>query len=388
MFESQFGSYHSDLLSAAPEDDAGKERLVETIKERAKKCVSTKSYPEAIQLYSKGIEVLPTNAILYANRSMCHLGMGKAPAALEDAEKALEFDSAYVKGHYRKAMALIALKKNGAAKEAIEKGLLLAPEDKDLLLQLKKVESDVAVVDTKKPSPTSTPTRQPVIPKPESAVPQKKEESAKGEQDMDIDEEASLIRGYKKTSDGRTTSYFTNELDDNTKALIGNIAPKKIDVVVIESETTSAVNGSAWNTAGTVETVTHSPWATRRLEELLAAVKVKDVPEAGSVVIKKVKSVSGDAEVMFVRGKRKNVYDMAAELEWAVRAEDGAELAEGTISLSDISADLDLEVSVTIKSNNAAVSDVVKTYVKGAGKGLQPAIVRAISSFVEEFKTK
>merc|ERR1711968_314436 len=37
------------------------------------------------------------------------------------------------------------------------------------------------------------------------------------------------LRGYKKTSDGRTTSYFNNELDEHTKSLIGSIAPKRID---------------------------------------------------------------------------------------------------------------------------------------------------------------
>ena len=36
------------------------------------------------------------------------------------------------------------------------------------------------------------------------------------------------MRGYKVDSQGRKTTFFNNELDDKTKALIGDIAPKKV----------------------------------------------------------------------------------------------------------------------------------------------------------------
>jgi hypothetical protein len=99
---------------------------------------------------------------------------------------------------------------------------------------------------------------------------------AKGDDDDDSDvemteQELAQMRGYKKTADGRTTSYFTREQSDGEKSLIGDIAPKPISFgsSATGSSTNSAspqpitpsssgepVSGgkgrsSAWNHAGT-----------------------------------------------------------------------------------------------------------------------------------------
>lgn len=68
------GSFHNDVLTAQPTDEAGRLTLLEEIKKRAKGSVGSRNYPEAVQLYSKGIELYPQDAVLHANRSMCHLG--------------------------------------------------------------------------------------------------------------------------------------------------------------------------------------------------------------------------------------------------------------------------------------------------------------------------
>lgn len=47
--------------------------------------------------------------------------------------------------------------------------------------------------------------------------------------DSDDDLGTDKVRGYKLTSDGRKTSFFNNELTDEAKALIGDIAPKPIN---------------------------------------------------------------------------------------------------------------------------------------------------------------
>ena len=41
-------------------------------------------------------------------------------------------------------------------------------------------------------------------------------------------ETARMQKGYKTTADGRTTSFFHREIDDEAKRLIGNISPKRI----------------------------------------------------------------------------------------------------------------------------------------------------------------
>ena len=60
-----------------------------------------------------------------------------------------------------------------------------------------------------------------------------------------------VVRGYKKTKDGRTTTFFHRDIDDEAKKLIGNIAPKKIDPVKLKSENDPTKgDGSAWNKGG------------------------------------------------------------------------------------------------------------------------------------------
>lgn len=378
MFEG-LSDYNSDLLTASPEDAEGADRLVEAIKERARSLVKSRNYPEAIRLYSKGIEVAPSNAILFANRSMCQLGMGQAREALQDADSAISLDSGYVKGYYRRAMALISLKDSVAARESLEQGLRLAPEDKELQQQLAKLRAEAPQTAQTSSGPTQPPSSVTKKASPSSREPSTDKETVE-------EEETGLIRGYKKTADGRTTSYFTNELDEHTKTLIGNIAPKKIEGSVVVEPSVS--NGaSAWNAAGTVETITHTGWAVRRLEELLEMVE-EELPGGCSVSVSKVKSVGGDAQVLFVRGKRKNVYDMYAELEWVVRDASGGEIATGSLKLSDISADLDLEVAVSVKDASAAGAELVRTHVKAGKVGLQPALVKAVDRFVTDFMAK
>jgi hypothetical protein len=91
----------------------------------------------------------------------------------------------------------------------------------------------------------------------------KKEEKKEkvDEKNEEEEEEESKIRGYKLTTDGRKTTFFNNELDEKTKALIGNIAPQKIEIpsegLGSAGGIVGAGSGSAWNSAGTFESVDH-----------------------------------------------------------------------------------------------------------------------------------
>ena len=60
---------------------------------------------------------------------------------------------------------------------------------------------------------------------------------------VDDGEEEGVIRGYKKTSDGRTTSYFNHELDEATKDLIGDITPQAISESAAASTEASVQQG-------------------------------------------------------------------------------------------------------------------------------------------------
>jgi tetratricopeptide (TPR) repeat protein len=231
QFGNGLGGLHSDVLNANPTDQASKDRLIDEIKNRAKGSLTTKSYPEAVALYSKAIELRPDDAILYANRSMCQLNMSKTSEALNDAEKAIEFDPSYVKGYFRKGMALVGLKKYSSARDALRKGLDLAPGDKSFTLQLDKLRGEAYQYDgvTSTPNtttklPTKTVSSAPVVKKPTSTT-----TASDGITSPPASTSSSgVMRGYKTTSDGRKTTFFNNELDEKTKELIGDITPKPI----------------------------------------------------------------------------------------------------------------------------------------------------------------
>lgn len=94
-----------------------------------------KEYDEAIEMYSKAIELEPNNAVFYANRSLAHLRMEAFGSALEDGISAVKSDPAYLKGYYRRAAAQMSL---GKFKKALSDFELVAkrrPNDKDAAMK-------------------------------------------------------------------------------------------------------------------------------------------------------------------------------------------------------------------------------------------------------------
>lgn len=382
------GSIHDDVYNANPSDDESKRRLMDEIKNRAKGSLSTRNFPEAVKLYTKGIElnIENANAILLSNRSMCYYNLGCFAEALMDAESSLSLDPSYAKAYYRKGVALISLKENKKAEEAFREGLKLVPSDKDFLAQLEKTERLIQL--TQSPPPPPPPTKVNTSKSSSasavsaSAATQNKlgdDSAAAAIDDADEDDiDASKLRGYKKTVDGKTTTYFHNELDANTKALIGDIAPKKIEGVCATATPTNTAEGSAWNAAGTWEEKVFTPWATQRLTELL---KHASVTIDGSVVtVSEVKSVEGDAQITLMRGRRKHIYDFKAELEWAVKGE-GSDTT-GKIIITDITGDEDYEFQVE------GGRELSAGLLRSRNSGLQLALRAALSSFCAEFKLK
>jgi activator of HSP90 ATPase len=166
---------------------------------------------------------------------------------------------------------------------------------------------------------TSVAAAAPAPPRKPKAAGGSSSKKAGGAESDEEDEEAlkaENLRGYKVLADGRKTTYFNKELSEETKRLIGDIAPKKIDPA--EAPAGAATNGagagagqqpvgSAWNHAGTFEERNMTEWAKEKLKELLSGVSFV-MPNVGAVVeVVKVKDLEGDAAVTFVRGKKKCV---------------------------------------------------------------------------------
>lgn len=92
---------------------------------------SDQSYEQAISLYTKAIELNPFVAVYYGNRSFAYLKTECFGYALVDATTAIELDSNYVKGYYRRAASNMSLGKFKLALKDYETVTKARPSDKD-----------------------------------------------------------------------------------------------------------------------------------------------------------------------------------------------------------------------------------------------------------------
>lgn len=77
-----------------------------------------KNYLTALSYLSKAINLYPQDSRYFINRSFVYYNLQLFQSSLEDAERAIQLESMSSKGFYRKALALIALKKYADAEKA------------------------------------------------------------------------------------------------------------------------------------------------------------------------------------------------------------------------------------------------------------------------------
>lgn len=181
----------------------------------------------------------------------------------------MRLDPAYAKGHYRKGQAFMALSRPAEAAEAFRAGAALEPESKlwaPLVAKAAKAVEAAATAAAAAPATAvATPngvkvsSRKAVASGGTSAAPPASRDPSSstgggGDGVAETGATGAGMKGYKKTADGRMTTYFNNDLTEEAKALIGDIAPKKVEATAADAESGSAGNDvSVWNKAGTWE---------------------------------------------------------------------------------------------------------------------------------------
>jgi hypothetical protein len=95
-----------------------------------------------------------------------------------------------------------------------------------------------------------------------------------------------------------------------------------------------------------------------------------------------VKDLSGDAQIVVTRGKKKHVCDYSMKVEWSVLS-DGEELLKGVSNVQDITADGDFEVDISLSSSNQ--SDTLKNKTKMV---INSSISAVVGEFIQLFKAK
>ncbi|KAF4321687.1 hypothetical protein BBO99_00001142 [Phytophthora kernoviae] len=103
-------------------------------KAEGNKLLGDKKYQEAVEMYSRAIDLDPDNAVYFSNRSAAYLAVGDARGkALKDAEKCIELRPDWWKGYSRKGAAEHSLQRFDVARATYNEGLRLDPDNQSLL---------------------------------------------------------------------------------------------------------------------------------------------------------------------------------------------------------------------------------------------------------------
>lgn len=216
------------------------------------------------------------------------------------------------------------------------------------------------------------------------------------ESDSDDDEltekDLAQLRGYKKTSDGRVTSYFTREQSTEEKTLIGDITPKRLDesptagpmLIDPTKSSDSKGNPSAWNQAGTWEEKDTSEWCRNHLIKRLKETRV----DLGSLLglVTDVKDLSGDASVANVGGKKRYIFDFHGKVMIDIREADTEEvIASGSFKIPDLCSTHHEELEVEIQGwKKAPSSDRAMTAIE-CRDGLVSQVRESVKIWVSDF---
>ncbi|KAF1328820.1 Hsp90-like protein, partial [Globisporangium splendens] len=381
---------HSDVLNATASDDESLVRLVEELKRRGNTAFQQKAFEEAEALYSKAIEVNGSNPlknqhIFFANRSASRNSMGKTQLALDDAIACVALEPTYAKGHFRQAQALSKLKRYKEALAALTEALTLEPGNKSVHTLFGQVH-ELAMKEEEAPAVPSSPkkvTRVEVVKETASSAATKTTTSTSSVEKVDVDDEdiGGTVRGYKKLANGRVTTFFNNELTEEARQLIGDIAPKKVeDATAVQIK--SVEGGSAWNVGNTFEEKDMTVWAKSKFETLFTGVSaplpastgVSGVVNAGAI-----SDVTGDASIAVVRGAKRYIFDFAFTLKCTLHL-DGDETTEGELKFLDVSSDSDGDYDVE--------AVVPSRYQTAGGKALHAALSAPLSPFRAALKAQ
>lgn len=108
---------------------------VDSLKAQGNDFFKQKKYKEAIDFYTKAIDIDPNSeasAALYSNRAACWQAMGNFQKALEDSEQCIRVRPEWLKGHFRKGVALQSMNNPDEARKAFQNALKVEPNNSEV----------------------------------------------------------------------------------------------------------------------------------------------------------------------------------------------------------------------------------------------------------------
>jgi tetratricopeptide (TPR) repeat protein len=108
-------------------------------KERGNSYYVRHQFSQALDWYTKAVEMNPEAYDVYTNRASTYVALQMWEDALADAREAVRIKPDWLKGYYRMGLCLVELKQYQKASRVFERGLKIHPENDQMAKELKKV---------------------------------------------------------------------------------------------------------------------------------------------------------------------------------------------------------------------------------------------------------
>ena len=406
---SPWAKAHNDVLTAEPGDDEERAKIVAELKSRGNAAFKARRPEEALLLYSRALEHDANNHAVLGNRSAVNEMLGRGEDALSDAEAAIASKPDWAKGFFRKANALRILKRHRESTAAFRAALELEPSSKMLKQSVAKAEeleakakADAATAKERAAKQAAAYTAEGKAPgsgggaAPVTIITRDTSKAKKKSENVVTTDEGDLsMRGYKKTADGRTTSFFHRDIDETAKKLIGSIAPKKIEPSAASSVAATAVaagnSASVWNQGGTYEERNASDWAKEYIKGALLATTCSGPREGTTCRFTKVNKIEGDASLVLRKQEKRYVFDWEIEVAFQIvsTGDNSSDevLGSGTFSCADFDSEAQGACEVVAKLKAGADADA-KAWAKRAQGPLADAVNAIWNTFSQEYRTR
>mmetsp|Transcript_38870 Transcript_38870/g.87252 ORF Transcript_38870/g.87252 Transcript_38870/m.87252 type:complete len:376 (-) Transcript_38870:225-1352(-) len=128
----------SGKVAAASGDQVSDADKAEQKRRAGNEAFKNSDFMQAAAYYAEALAVTPS-PVVYANRAQCWLKLGDPEKALKDSQACVDLDGSFVKGHFRKGLALRALERFGEAQLALVEAEKLDPKNQQIQEALKFV---------------------------------------------------------------------------------------------------------------------------------------------------------------------------------------------------------------------------------------------------------
>ncbi|KAF9804426.1 hypothetical protein SFRURICE_014346 [Spodoptera frugiperda] len=116
----------------------------EKLKNEGNEFMKSDRHQEALEKYTRAIELDPTNPVYFCNRAAAHFKLGDNEGAVADCTAALTLQPDYSKAHSRLGLALTALERHREARAAYARAVQLEPENESYRQNLRLADEQLA----------------------------------------------------------------------------------------------------------------------------------------------------------------------------------------------------------------------------------------------------